>query len=160
MKLRLSFDGTPRSAAPAVLGLIVLTMLATGPLLPTSAWAGEAEDARLEELDRRAEEEARREASWRKRHEEALKAVDEARKEWEKAAEDRRRMGHRKKWHERRRSEVNQSLEDARLALAREEQALEEFYEEAHRAGIPPGWVRPPEGGVSAGLATDEEPRR
>ncbi len=91
------------------------------------------------------EEEARREEMWRGRHQEMWRAVEDARRKMDDAQEANRGMGHRRSWRGVHRTKILKGLEDTQAALKEAEQALEHLYEEARRACVPPGWVRPPD---------------
>lgn len=128
----------------------------------TSESASGREPSRSEGLDD-SDERARLEKSWRARAEQARSAVTSAERELEAAQYDRnglgtgpqsggvwrdgpgrvRRMGGEDpgEW-TKRANAADDRLARARSQLEQAKQGLEQFEEEARRAGIPPGWVR------------------
>jgi hypothetical protein len=128
-----SVDGWQRKIRLMLFGLCVAVGSAMILLPGDAVWAGEGGRSRWEELKRREKAEAEREVVWRKRHEKKLRAIENAQKLWEEAEAA-------ATW--RNRELTRQRVERAQAALKKAEEDLEDFYEEARRESVPPGWVR------------------
>jgi hypothetical protein len=82
---------------------------------------------------------------WQERLRQALVEVEEARAREELAVEHVAKLRHRRKPRGEARQALRAELEAARASRTAAEQELEDFYEVARRAGVPPGWLRLPE---------------
>jgi len=126
-------NGSSGKISLLVLRFCVLLGLCTTPLLTQDARAAEQGKSRHEILKQRFEEEAAREKIWRERYSKMAQAVGKARARLEEIEATRT-------WHNR---GVTREQEEQTLAsLHQAQQALESFFEEARREGVPPGWLR------------------
>ena len=82
---------------------------------------------------------------WQERLRQAHVEMKEARAREEVAVEHVAKLRHRRKPRGEGRQALLTELDAARAARDVAEQELEDFYEVARRAGVPPGWLRLPE---------------
>jgi hypothetical protein len=82
---------------------------------------------------------------WQEHLRKSLVEVEEARAREDLAVEHVAKLRHRRKPRGEARQALLTELDAARAARAVAEQELEDFYEVARRAGVPPGWLRLPE---------------
>ena len=121
------------------LGCLVAVLLLVGAAAP-SALAQTSREAAVEQLEQmrqRAKAEEAREAKWRARHQEKLQAVEKAREYVDWA--ERNGGG----YFSSRNPAAAEEREKAAAKLEKTEQALADFREQARRADVPPGWLRP-----------------
>ena len=149
--------GRRTAIAEALLGGWLTWLLGVG----SSMGAEPARDT-SEHLERHRREQSLRQADetrWRSRHEALRDGVvqDRARLEQALAAYNRTRRPGRER--DGARTRAAQEREAARRALAETESELAAFLEEAHRAGVPPGWLRPAETDGDAADESSEERR-
>jgi hypothetical protein len=81
-------------------------------------------------------------AEWQARYRSLLDSVSEAASRYQaaKAIYTKNRQINRKRGDAR--FDINTELSEAQIELADARAALEDFPDEAHRAGVPPGWLR------------------
>jgi hypothetical protein len=89
-------------------------------------------------------------AEWQARYRSLLDSVSEAASRYEaaKAVYSKNRQINRKRGDAR--FDINTELSEAQIELADARVALEDFPEEARRAGVPPGWLREVEDAAGA----------
>lgn len=126
--------------------MVLLMLLALpGGAAGADSPADEKSDARVDVLRERLERDAQQEAAWRERHRKRLAEVEQARAD----LEEKKRAHYalrRRKWRSgKSREAYSREVEEAGTALKAAEQKLDAFYRSARRAGVPPGWVRPPD---------------
>ncbi len=95
--------------------------------------AAETGKSRYEILKQRAEVEAAREKTWRERYAKMVQAVQDARKRLEEIEASRTRHN---------RGVTRQQEEQALAVLQQAQKAMDDFFEEARREEVPPGWLR------------------
>lgn len=81
-------------------------------------------------------------ATIQEHHAERVRAVEEARARQESAEVAYKRMRHRRNDRGETKAAILAEREAANEALAQAERDLEQFLDQARRAGIPPGWLR------------------
>ena len=89
-------------------------------------------------------------SAWLERIDEARLALVQAERRSEAADLAVQKMRHRRKPRGEARAALFTEREAARAARADAERALEELLEEARRAGVPPGWLRPQQAAPAA----------
>lgn len=122
----------------------VARLLAVVLVLSATLDAGAESDVerRLERLRAQAAQDATEEANWRRKQDELLARKSSAETDLEQATEEYTRARRLRRRRGGSSPKAAQAVEDARGELTAAEQALDAFYEEARRAGVPPGWLR------------------
>jgi nucleotide-binding universal stress UspA family protein len=103
--------------------------------LPNLSWA--AEDPPTDEAAYAAEK-----RMWQARFRTAREVVATRRARHAEAVEAYKRMRHRHRKRGESKQKIRAELTASEMALEESENALEELYERARRAGVPPGWTR------------------
>jgi len=102
-------------------------------VLPTFAWAAADSAADAIEVQK---------AQWSSRFREAREAVVEARRRHAEALDAYKQARHHRRERGVEKAKVLEELAASAVALEEAEIALEELFEPARRAGVPPGWIR------------------
>lgn len=120
---------------------LVLIGLVAGFASPALA-AGEATPPTHEqEMARSQQESEAQEALWRKRWQEHVAAEKQAEQRLAAAQEAHDELKNHRLRRGKSAADVQRELDDAEKGLARAKKDLQDFYDEAHREGIQPGWV-------------------
>ncbi len=122
-----------------------LVVLAAVLALSARAAEPQSQPTYQQELERQAQQEEAREAAWRQRWKAHTASEKQAEQRLEAARSARGKMGDHRTWRGKSRADVLQELDSAEQGLERARKELRDFYAEAHRAGIPPGWVGHPD---------------
>jgi chromosome segregation ATPase len=107
-------------------------------------WQGRFQAAReavATQRARRQEYQAQKEM-WQGRFQAAREAVATQRARRQEALDAYKQMRHRRRQRGEEKQQILEELTAAEVALEESESALEELYESARRAGVPPGWTR------------------
>jgi hypothetical protein len=114
---------------------VVIAVVAAALALP--ALTGAADDPPTDEVSYEAQKEM-----WQARFRVARTAVATQRIRRQAAHDAYTQMRHRRRERGDEKQKILQELTASEMALEASENALEELFEEARRAGVPPGWIR------------------
>jgi chromosome segregation ATPase len=114
---------------------VAIAIAAAALALPGPAWA--ADDPPSDEAAYQAQKEM-----WQGRFQAAREAVATQRARRQEALDAYKQMRHRRRQRGEEKQQILEELTAAEVALEESESALEELYESARRAGVPPGWTR------------------
>jgi hypothetical protein len=114
-------------------------LLAVAFALAGHAWAADPEPTDAVALEAQKEQ-------WQSRFRAARAAVAEARERQRAARDAYAKMRHRGKQRGDAKRQILAELSASETALEDAQSALEEMFETARRAGVPPGWMRMPHG--------------
>jgi hypothetical protein len=131
----------------------VAALLAGALALPGLAWAVAEEPIDAAVLETEKEQ-------WQSRFHAAREAVAAARESHRAALDAYTKMRHRGKPRGEAKQRILEELSSSEEVLAEAEAALEEMFETARRAGLPPGWMRMQRGGNPAAPEPSPEDTR
>jgi hypothetical protein len=114
---------------------LVIAVVAAALALPTLT--GAAADPPADEVSYEAQKEM-----WQARFRAARTAVETQRVRRQEALDAYTQMRHRRRERGDEKQRILEELTASEVALEASENALEELFEEARRAGVPPGWIR------------------
>ncbi len=124
-------------------GIIVIVSTALASLAFSSVTQAQSSlEKRLERLRQQEELAASEERTWREQHSKLLDRLERAEKRVEKATSDYSRVRRTRRTRGRTARALRKAKEDALAEADKARAALDEFYEAAHRAEVPPGWLR------------------
>jgi hypothetical protein len=132
---------------------VVIAVVAAALALPTLT--GAADDPPTDEVAYEAQKEM-----WQGRFRAAREAVATQRVRRQEALDAYTQMRHRRRARGEEKQRILEELTASEVALEASENALEELFEEARRAGAPPGWTRTERGDSPAApepTSDDEE---
>ena len=114
---------------------VVIAVVAAALAIPTLT--GAADDPPADEVSYEAQKEM-----WQARFRTAREAVATQRVRRQEALDAYTQMRHRRRERGDEKQRILEELTASEVALEASENALEELFEEARRAGVPPGWIR------------------
>jgi hypothetical protein len=114
---------------------VVIAVVAAALAIPTLI--GAADDPPADEVSYEAQKEM-----WQARFRAAREAVATQRVRRQEALDAYAQMRHRRRERGDEKQRILEELTASEVALEASENALEELFEEARRAGVPPGWIR------------------